>query len=151
MTSKHYSHMPQHRTPIEGAESAIEDYLDQREEHRAVLEEEANSTITDVAELEQQIEDGKMAIAKYRRIMKGTKRKPARDLNLDEERMFLAMQDSLRKLRVSLSALRDKETYDNLSEAEIAVDLVKTGMSKEEVLSLYGRFPGVADALKEMP
>lgn len=151
MTSKHYSNMPQHRTRIEGAESAIEDYLDQREEHRAVLEEEANSTITDVAELEQQIEDGKMAIAKYRRIMKGTKRKPARDLNLDEERMFLSMQDSLRKLRVSLSALRDKETYDNLSEAEIAVDLVKTGMSKEEVLSLYGRFPGVADALKEMP
>lgn len=108
------------------------------------LEDEELESLSDIEELEWQIAIGKKALAKYRRSMK------IRELNLDEERMVLAMQDSLRKLRMSLAALKEKQDHSDLKNHEIAALLYKTGMSKEALEEMYEGDKEVARTLERL-
>jgi len=100
-------------------------------------EEEDLADLSDIEELEWQLRIGKRALAKYRRLMR------TRDLNLDEERMMLSHQDSIRKLRMSLAQLKAKEDTSKLKEHEVAERLIQGGMSPEDVAALYPQNPEV--------
>ena len=106
-------------------------------------EEEDLADLSDIEELEWQIRIGKRALAKYRRLMR------TRDLNLDEERMMLSHQDSIRKLRMSLAQLKAKEDTSKLKEHEVAERLIQGGMDPADVGALYMQNPEVQKIVRK--
>jgi hypothetical protein len=64
------------------------------------------------------------------------------ELNSDQERLLNQQQDLIRKLETTYSALKSKADMGKKSDLDVAKDLLKSGLSREQVLALY---EGVAE------
>lgn len=100
--------------------------------------------LTELAQLERQLYLANLALNKYQ-----TKLEGGIELTPEEERLFLAHQDSIRKLETTLSALRSKKDYAGLSSVKLACEMVASGIPREEVLALYPDNEKVKEALCE--
>lgn len=101
--------------------------------------------LSEQAQLERQLHLANLAMNKYE-----AKLEKGQELELDEERMFLAHQDSIRKLETTLSALRSKADLTKKSDADLAKEMVLSGMDKEQVLALYEGNQSVETALEKL-
>ena len=68
---------------------------------------------------------------------------------IEQEKMFLLHQDSIRKLETTLSALKAKADYTKQTDLELAMELQDTGMSLDSLEETYGRFPDIMEALRK--
>jgi hypothetical protein len=82
--------------------------------------------------LERQIEMASLALNKYERKLRG-----GIDLNLDEERMMIAQQDSLRKLETTLQALNAKVTLGDQSDVEVALGMIEHGADFDQACAAF--------------
>lgn len=96
----------------------------------------------EITRVEQQLQLAYAALGKYsRRLASGD------DLCLEEERMMLAHQDSIRKLETTLAALKSKADLTKKTDVDLAVELVRGGMDREQVMALYEGNREVEEAL----
>lgn len=94
--------------------------------------------------LERQIEMASLALNKYeRRLRNGI------DLTLDEERMMISQQDSLRKLETTLQALNAKQHLDDKSDLEVALGMLDNGATYDQAIAAFAHNPELARELKE--
>lgn len=87
---------------------------------------------TEIEQLTRQLYLASLALNKYQE-----KLEDGEALTPEEERLFLAHQDSVRKLETTLSALRAKRDMKKKTDPELALEMVRAGVSKEQVLSMY--------------
>jgi len=100
--------------------------------------------LSEVAQLERQLYLANLALDKYeQRLEHGV------ELTPEEERLFLAHQDSLRKLETTLAALKAKADLSKKSDVDLAREMLAAGMEKEQVLALYENNESVRDALRD--
>ena len=95
--------------------------------------------------LERQLYLANLALNKYQ-----TKLEAGIELNPEEERLFLAHQDGIRKLETTHTALRSKANLGKKKDHELAQDMVRSGIPKDQVLALYPDDRRVANALEEL-
>jgi hypothetical protein len=94
---------------------------------------EAVRNLTYSDRLKRRLRMADMALEKY-------EKKLERGLNLEpeEERLFLAHQDSVRKLETTLMQLEHKdERAETKTDLELAVDLYMTGWSYQDIIRLF--------------
>jgi predicted nucleotidyltransferase len=89
--------------------------------------------LSELQRVERQLTLAQLALNKYERKLENSI-----DLDCEEERLFLAHQDSIRKLEMSLSALRNKNNPEAKSDLDIAIQMVEKGLDQEDVVRLFG-------------
>lgn len=94
--------------------------------------------------LERQIALSTMALNKYERKLEGDM-----ELTDAEERLFLAHQDSVRKLEVSLSQLKTRSSIQQKSDLDIALEMIDRGMEAEDIMRVFGGNKELASKLRE--
>lgn len=72
------------------------------------------------------------------------------ELTPEEERVFMSLLDTIRKLEATLSGIRSKEKSDDMGPVEIARGLVDTGMDIDDVIAMYPGNKGVKAALEKL-
>lgn len=72
------------------------------------------------------------------------------ELTPEEERVFMSLLDTIRKLEATLSAIRAKADKNDMGPVEIAKGLVDTGMDIDEVIAMYPGNKGVKAALEKL-
>ena len=102
-------------------------------------------SLSEQAQLERQLYLANLAMNKYE-----AKLEDGREVEPEEERLFLQHQDSLRKLEMALSALRSKADLTKKSDADLAKEMVLSGMDKEQVMALYEGNDAVERALEKL-
>lgn len=145
------------RTPVEKrrrtvvpAHQVVEDVLD-REDFMAPAT-VPQTQVTNIAEeltyeqrLKRQINLAYAALEKYEE-----KLAEGKTLNLDEERMMISQQDSLRKLETTLQALNSKVDTSTKSDLDLALGLIqKRGFDIEVVLPMFKHNPALRAELEE--
>jgi hypothetical protein len=94
--------------------------------------------------IERQIEMSSLALNKYeRKLRNGT------DLNIDEERMMISQQDSLRKLETTLQALNAKKNLEDKTDLEVAQDMIENGATYDQACAAFSHNPDLPAELKE--
>jgi len=95
--------------------------------------------------LERRLEMADMALEKYEvRLGNGEHLEP------EEERLFLAHQDSIRKLESTLFQLEAKDKGgDNKTEVELALDLIDAGWTFDDACRAFQHNPNIATKLRE--
>jgi len=95
--------------------------------------------------LERRLEMADMALEKYEdRLSKGEHLEP------EEERLFLAHQDSIRKLESTLFQLEAKDKGgDNKTEVELALDLIDAGWTFDDAVRAFQHNPKLPSKLRE--
>lgn len=123
-----------HRRIIERASETITEALRERKEKlsQAPVEKPKYKPLTEVAQLERQVYLANLALNKYE-----TRLEEGDELTPEEERVFLSHQDSLRKLEVTLSALRAKADPSKKTDEGLAIAMLEAGMPKDVVRQLY--------------
>lgn len=95
--------------------------------------------------IQRQIEMASLALNKYEK-----KLRAGIDLNIDEERLMISQQDSLRKLESTLQTMNAKVSLDDKSDLDLALSLMDDkGLDYETVCRLFKHNPELADQLKE--
>ena len=94
--------------------------------------------------LERQIELASLALNKYERKLRG-----GIDLNIDEERLMISQQDSLRKLETTLQALNAKQHLEDESDVDVALRMIEQGASYEQACAAFAHNPSLPKDLKE--
>lgn len=72
------------------------------------------------------------------------------ELTPEEERVFMSLLDTIRKLEATLCAIRSKQKNDDMGPVEIAKGLVDTGMDIDEVIAMYPGNKGVKESLEKL-
>ena len=94
--------------------------------------------------LERQIELSSLALNKYeRKLLLGM------ELNIDEERMMISQQDSLRKLETTLQALNAKVHLDNETDVDVAIRMIDQGADFKQACAAFAHNPDLPADLKE--
>lgn len=89
-------------------------------------------TLTELARIERQLHLADLALNYYQeKLEKGI------SLDPEEQRLFLAHQDSLRKLEMSRAALVAKADHAKKTDIELAMDMKNKGMTREQVLLFF--------------
>jgi hypothetical protein len=94
--------------------------------------------------LERQIEMSSMALNKYE-----NKLRRGMDLTIDEERMMISQQDSLRKLETTLQALNAKQHLGDETDLDVALRMVEQGAGFEQACAAFGHNLELPAELKE--
>jgi hypothetical protein len=94
--------------------------------------------------LERQIEMASLALNKYERKLRN-----GIDLNIDEERMMISQQDSLRKLETTLQALNAKNHLEDETDLECALGMIDNGGTYDQVCAAFAHNPELPEQLKE--
>lgn len=94
--------------------------------------------------LERQIELSSLALNKYERKLRN-----GIDLNIDEERLMISQQDSLRKLETTLQALNAKQHLGDEDDLDVALRMIDQGASYEQACAAFGHNPELPALLKE--
>lgn len=96
--------------------------------------------------LERRLEMADMALEKYeRRLADGDHLEP------EEERLFLAHQDSIRKLESTLFQLEAKDKGgENKTDVELALDLIDAGWTFEDACRAFQHNPTLSAKLQEV-
>lgn len=94
--------------------------------------------------LERQIEMASLALNKYERKLRN-----GIDLNIDEERMMISQQDSLRKLETTLQALNAKQHLGDETDLDVALRMIDQGASYEQACAAFGHNQELPEILKE--
>jgi hypothetical protein len=126
------------------ASEVVEDALTKQD----MLKDEVTPTrtldLTYEQRLERQIELSSLALNKYER-----KLRSGLDLNIDEERLMISQQDSLRKLETTLQALNAKRHLDDDSDLDVALEMIKNGATFEQVVTAFGHNKDLPEELQE--
>jgi hypothetical protein len=94
--------------------------------------------------LERQIELSSLALNKYEnRLRRGI------DLTIDEERMMISQQDSLRKLETTLQALNAKQHLGDETDLDVALRMVEQGADFDQACAAFGHNTDLPALLKE--
>ena len=94
--------------------------------------------------LERQIELSSLALNKYER-----KLRAGMDLNIDEERLMISQQDSLRKLETTLQALNAKQHLDDDTDLEVALGMIDNGGTYDQVCAAFAHNSDLPAELQE--
>jgi hypothetical protein len=94
--------------------------------------------------LERQIELSSLALNKYER-----KLRAGIDLNIDEERLMISQQDSLRKLETTLQALNAKQHLGDETDLDVALRMIEQGADFEQACAAFGHNPELPVVLRE--
>jgi len=94
--------------------------------------------------LERQIEMASLALNKYERKLRN-----GIDLNIDEERMMISQQDSLRKLETTLQALNAKQHLDDKTDLDVALGMIEHGADFEQAVAAFAHNPDLPAELRE--
>lgn len=88
--------------------------------------------VTDIARVERQVHLGNLMLNQYQdKLEKGL------SLDMEEQRLFISHQDSLRKLEMSFAALKAKADIGAKTDLEVAQSMRSRGMAKEDVLAIF--------------
>lgn len=95
--------------------------------------------------LERRLEMADLALEKYeKKFSEGVHLEP------EEERLFLAHQDSIRKLETTLFQLEAKDSGgDNKTEVELALDLMDAGWTFDDACRAFQHNPQLPSKLRE--
>lgn len=94
--------------------------------------------------LERQIRMASLALNKYeKKLMSGW------ELNIDEERMMISQQDSLRKLETTLQALNAKKNLNDESDVELALAIYQHTQDFEQACAAFAHNPDLPSELRE--
>lgn len=96
--------------------------------------------------LQRRLEMADMALLKYEeRLEAGGYLEP------EEERLFLAHQDSIRKLEATLAQLEAKDhSGDTKSDQQLAVDLIDAGWSFDDACRAFQHNPNIRQLVQEI-
>jgi hypothetical protein len=94
--------------------------------------------------IERQIEMSSLALNKYERKLRNNI-----DLNIDEERMMISQQDSLRKLETTLQALNSKKNLEDKTDLEVAKDMIANGASYDQAVAAFAHNPDLPAELRK--
>lgn len=94
--------------------------------------------------LERQIELSSLALNKYE-----NKLRRGIDLNIDEERMMISQQDSLRKLETTLQALNAKQHLGDETDLDVALRMIEQGANVEQACAAFSHNLELPALLKE--
>jgi hypothetical protein len=94
--------------------------------------------------LERQIELSSLALGKYERKLRN-----GIDLNIDEERLMISQQDSLRKLETTLQALNAKQHLGDETDLDVALRMIEQGADLEQACAAFGHNSDLPALLKE--
>ena len=104
---------------------------------------ESTLSLTYEQRLERQIELASLALNKYER-----KLRAGIDLNIDEERLMISQQDSLRKLETTLQALNAKQHLDDKTDLDVALNMIDSGATVDQAVAAFAHNPDLAEELK---
>jgi len=133
--------MSEARTPaqtvsdiVHRAGETIEEALDDRKKRRAMppSDKPRVKPLTEVAALERSVALADLALNKYE-----VKLEDGDELTPEEERVFLAHQESCRKLQTTLAALRAKLDHGKKTDKELAISMLEADISVEQVREMY--------------
>jgi hypothetical protein len=122
----------------------VEDALTKQDLMKEQVTPEATLSLTYEQRLERQIELASLALNKYER-----KLRSGIDLNIDEERLMISQQDSLRKLETTLQALNAKVHLDNETDLDVALRMIDHGADYEQACAAFSHNPELPAELKE--
>jgi predicted ribosome quality control (RQC) complex YloA/Tae2 family protein len=98
--------------------------------------------------LERRLRMADMALDKYERRLESGRTED--ELTLEEERLFLAHVDSVRKLETTLASLEAKDNaVEEKSNLDLALDMIERGMALADVLRVFGNNPILTSELQE--
>lgn len=122
------------RRIVTTATQSIDEALQERKKRRAAppKQQVKHKPLSDVAQLERQIYLTNLTLNQFE-----VKLEDGDDLNPEEMRVFMSLNDSLRKLTLSLSALRDKEDLGKLDGKTMVAEMLQAGMTRDKALLLY--------------
>ena len=122
----------------------VEDALTKADLMKEAVTPEATLSMTYEQRLERQIEMASLALNKYER-----KLRAGIDLNIDEERMMISQQDSLRKLETTLQALNAKQHLGDESDLDVALRMMEHGADFDQTVAAFAHNPDLPKDLKE--
>jgi len=134
---------------IVGAADVVKDAIIQRKDLEKP-EEPLTKQVQDVLQLtyeqrlERQIKMASLALNKYeKKLMSGW------ELNIDEERMMISQQDSLRKLETTLQALNAKKNLGDESDLDLAMGIWQHTQDFEQACAAFAHNPDLPSELRE--
>lgn len=142
---KEYFRGPDEPTPVQKGTDTVAEAIARRRKVQAKVPEPqplVEAPKTPEAGLEWEINMTATALTQFQRRMQA-----GEDINPEEMRVFLSLLNTMRQLKLAMQKMNEKED-DNMGPVEIALGLLETGMSKQEVLNLYPNNPKVKEALK---
>ena len=84
------------------------------------------------AALERELQLAHLAMGQYEKMLN-----MGQALSPEDMRLFMSLLNTIRQLEVSLQALKDRKKDQQMGPVEVAIGLLETGMSKEDVKALY--------------
>lgn len=118
--------------------------LRQRRQRRQGGQSQDYKPLSEETQLERQLYLANLALDKYEKMLeRGDEMEP------EQERLFLAHQDSVRKLEATLSAMKARADLSKKTDKQIAIELVESGISYQQVREMYDGNHIVLDALSD--